>query len=74
MNVLRIEADIESLKSVCFEELCSQGFGKDSVSYEVFLHMRYQGTDCALMCMGADNTVHEFTTKYGDFYQTFIHK
>lgn len=59
--------------------MTAQGFDKDSIEYEIFLHMRYKGTDCALMCTGAegqgeDNSDIGFTTQYGDFYSTFTHK
>ena len=72
----KIEDEACKIISICHEELSSQGFSDDAISYDVYLNMRYKGTDCALMCTGvrgkSDNS--RFGTKFGDFEQTFLHK
>ena len=40
---------LEELSEKCKVALLSQGFDKDQIKTEKYLHMRYQGTDCALM-------------------------
>lgn len=42
---------IEGLKQRCIEKLESQGFKKDGIDVEVFLNLRYQGTDTAMMTL-----------------------
>lgn len=51
-----------------------QGFSDSDIVLEPYLHMRYDGTDCALMCSPYaenNNTVHP---KHGDFLRSFIEK
>uniref|UniRef100_F1KRH0 5-oxoprolinase n=1 Tax=Ascaris suum TaxID=6253 RepID=F1KRH0_ASCSU len=45
---------LDSLKEQCRCELAKVGFTDDSIRYEPFLHMRYERTDCALMCAPSD--------------------
>lgn len=40
---------------------------------EPYLHMRYDGTDCALMCLPHKDTSNT-GTKHGDFQKTFIER
>ncbi|KAI8391805.1 Hydantoinase B/oxoprolinase-domain-containing protein [Radiomyces spectabilis] len=42
---------IENLSARCREELSSQGFAEDNIETEVYLNLRYEGTDCALMTL-----------------------
>ncbi|KAF8949330.1 hypothetical protein BGZ47_006867 [Haplosporangium gracile] len=49
---------INVLVSQCHEELGKQGFEKDHIECEIYLNLRYNGTDCALMTLkpeAADN-------------------
>jgi 5-oxoprolinase (ATP-hydrolysing) len=60
-----IEQRIAELREKCVTNLTAQGFAKDQIHTEAFLHMRYEGTDCALMCNSGDNA---------DFLDTFLHR
>ena len=42
-------------------ELVQQGHQQSSVVVEKYLNLRYEGTDCALMCSAQDNTAESFT-------------
>jgi len=54
---------IEDLEKKCVAALESQGFTESQILTEPFLHMRYSGTDCALMCNFSDDK---------DFMKTFL--
>ena len=41
---------MHNLKVKSVDKLMAQGFPENLISVEYFLHMRYRGTDCALMC------------------------
>ena len=41
---------IHSLTSQCVSKLVDQGFSTDSITTTAFLNLRYDKTDCALMC------------------------
>ncbi|KAA0195314.1 hypothetical protein HAZT_HAZT004714 [Hyalella azteca] len=41
---------LQELEEECRRKLVSEGFPASSVRVETFLHLRYKGTDCALMC------------------------
>ncbi|ORY81529.1 5-oxoprolinase [Protomyces lactucae-debilis] len=47
--------DLEHLVERAKRELLSQGFNKDRLREEVYLHMRYQGSDSALMVLKPEN-------------------
>eukprot|EP00088_Acartia_fossae_P069611 TRINITY_DN9141_c0_g1_i1.p1 TRINITY_DN9141_c0_g1~~TRINITY_DN9141_c0_g1_i1.p1 ORF type:complete len:1151 (+),score=248.77 TRINITY_DN9141_c0_g1_i1:82-3453(+) len=65
-NMPQIKERISALEKRCIAKLESQGFSKDQISVEPFLHMRYSGTDCALMCnLGKqDDFMDTFLTRY----------
>lgn len=44
---------LQQLEAECRAKLFDEGFAEDSISCEAFLHLRYDGTDCALMCRPA---------------------
>lgn len=48
-------------------------FGGASV-VEPYLHMRYDGTDCALMCAPTRPQEGEAPTKHGDFLRSFVER
>ncbi|KAJ5946513.1 hypothetical protein N7454_003352 [Penicillium verhagenii] len=48
-NLPRLEARFERLKSAGVAGLISQGFSESQIAHEMFLNMRYQGSDTALM-------------------------
>lgn len=60
------------MSSKCIDELKKQGFSDNQLHTEPFLHLRYEGTDTALMCSASyDNTVH-CSTAHGDFLSGFL--
>ncbi|KAJ5777359.1 hypothetical protein N7520_000605 [Penicillium odoratum] len=48
-NLFRVEERFERLKCAGIAGLESQGFSESQISHELFLNMRYQGSDTALM-------------------------
>jgi len=63
---------ITVLSSKCIDELKKQGFSDNQLHAEPFLHLRYEGTDCALMCSAShDNSVNS-STIHGDFLSGFL--
>ncbi|XP_057652765.1 5-oxoprolinase isoform X1 [Diorhabda carinulata] len=59
-----------ALEEQCRAELLQQGFDENQITLEPYLHLRYEGTDCALMCGPAktENT----SPKHGDFMKSFL--
>lgn len=53
------------------QNLRKQGFSDDRIVLEKYLHMRYDGTDCALMC-SAKYT--KDSLQYNDFLDTFLNR
>lgn len=58
---------LKFLGDQCRKELHKQGFTDENIDLENYLHLRYDGTDCALMCAssGTQNT-------YQDYLDTFL--
>jgi len=52
------------------EELTKQGYNHESIVIEKYLNLRYEGTDCALMCISNEDTsesfINLFLKKYKD--------
>ncbi|XP_076046275.1 5-oxoprolinase isoform X2 [Oratosquilla oratoria] len=73
-NYPYIEERITALKEKCIETLQSKGFKR--IEYELYLHMRYKGTDCALMCTALESTSQDHGKKfaYGDFKGAFLER
>ncbi|XP_018907256.2 5-oxoprolinase isoform X2 [Bemisia tabaci] len=66
---------IEVLSAICTKQLKLQGFQEENIQIEPFLHMRYPGTDCALMCSPKQTRggfVHATTT--GDYESSFLER
>jgi 5-oxoprolinase (ATP-hydrolysing) len=55
-------------------ELEMQGFRPEQIHTEAYLHLRYEGTDCALMCTASQNSKAKATCKHGDFQKTFLER
>ncbi|XP_042148040.1 5-oxoprolinase isoform X2 [Ixodes scapularis] len=49
-NIGQIDARLKELSERCIDRLLDQGFKREQIEVEPFLHMRYDRTDCALMC------------------------
>lgn len=72
-NFTKIQAQLDTLVKQCRVKLLDQGFDDDHIEIEPFLHLRYEGTDLALMCkptISANSTAS--VSGYGDFYETFL--
>nr|CAI5830272.1 unnamed protein product [Callosobruchus analis] len=71
-NFSYFDQRLSALEAQSTDALLKQGFDKDHIVLEPYLHMRYDGTDCALMCAplkGVDQG-----TKHGDFVKPFIER
>jgi 5-oxoprolinase (ATP-hydrolysing) len=64
-----IQARIEELEGACLQELKNQGFNDDSICMEIYLNMRYDGTDCALMTLQKEKNDWEFSAAFEDLYK-----
>jgi len=62
------------LTKQCQMELEMQGFRPEQIHTEAYLHLRYEGTDCALMCTASQNSKAKATCKHGDFQKTFLER
>ncbi|KAK7866095.1 hypothetical protein R5R35_011613 [Gryllus longicercus] len=72
-----LDEHLSLLEDQCFEELTKQGFAPSQIETEAFLHLRYDGTDCALMCSAHSKTATTSSgspTKHGDFKATFLQR
>lgn len=65
---------LTSLTEQCVEELTSQGFQRNDIYTEPFLHMRYAGTDCALMCSTQNCFLSENSSHFGNFEEAFLQR
>ncbi|XP_059611446.1 5-oxoprolinase [Phlebotomus argentipes] len=67
---------LDTLSAQCVQKLKEQGFQDDQIELEPYLHMRYDGTDCALMC--SPKKIHSddnaLSQKYGNFYEAFLER
>ncbi|CAH1992910.1 unnamed protein product [Acanthoscelides obtectus] len=70
-NFSYIDERLTILESECMAVLQKQGFDKNHIILEPYLHMRYDGTDCALMCSPVKQQGGQ-ATKHGDFVKPFI--
>ncbi|XP_033626321.1 5-oxoprolinase-like isoform X1 [Asterias rubens] len=66
-----IDCRIEKLTEQCVLELEKQGFTRSQIDTESYLHLRYDRTDCALMCSAADFPVTKTSCCHGDFEGAF---
>lgn len=72
-NFAKLQAQLDVLVRQCRAKLLDQGFDEAHTEIEPFLHLRYEGTDLALMCKPAtDGGSAASVTGYGDFYDTFL--
>lgn len=70
---------LDVLLKRCNSVLEAQGFAPEQITLEPFLHLRYEGTDCALMCtaniLEKESGNGSLTIPvYGDFYTTFLER
>jgi N-methylhydantoinase A/acetone carboxylase, beta subunit len=69
-----LDERLTALAKECHTELEKQGFVPEQIHTEVYLHMRYEGTDCALMCTVSPNSEDKTACKHGDFQKTFLER
>ncbi|XP_043270128.1 5-oxoprolinase isoform X2 [Venturia canescens] len=64
------------LESKVRENLKKHGFANERIGTEYFLHLRYHGTDCALMCSPKRDSEYDTieSLKYEDFLTTFLER
>lgn len=63
---------LSELQENCRQSLKKQGFSDNHIFLEPYLHMRYDGTDCALMC--GPSEAKGVAPKNGDFLKTFVER
>ncbi|KAI8974933.1 Hydantoinase B/oxoprolinase-domain-containing protein [Pilobolus umbonatus] len=61
-----VDERIKYLESQCQKELNRQGFKNHQIMKEVYLNLRYDGTDCALMTLSPENK--DFQTAFQKVY------
>ncbi|RUS91769.1 hypothetical protein EGW08_000477 [Elysia chlorotica] len=71
-NFHQLDSRIKVLEDECRAALKLQGFESDQIETHPFLHLRYHGTDCALMCSNHHAAQPGVTSTYGDFLRAFI--
>lgn len=71
----RLDDKFDILQAKVRSKLLVQGFPEDRIHTECFLHLRYEGTDCALMCTPSfprDSNVQ--CMRHGDFANPFLER
>lgn len=63
------EKRFDHLKQQARNRLMDQGFTEDMISLEPYLHMRYDGTDCAIMVGGREIGFEGFLKSFLDGYK-----
>lgn len=66
-----LDERVEALRERCCAALREQGFNSSQIQTEPFLHLRYAGTDCALMCSAAGYPPTPNSCRAGDFGAAF---
>ncbi|KAH0617312.1 hypothetical protein JD844_015349 [Phrynosoma platyrhinos] len=67
----QLDQRIATLEQECMEALEAQGFARSQISTEPFLHLRYERTDCALMCSAKGHPATPKSCCRGDFGAAF---
>ncbi|NXJ55821.1 OPLA oxoprolinase, partial [Spizaetus tyrannus] len=67
----RLDGRIAALERECRDALRAQGFSGEQIRTEAFLHLRYEGTDCALMCSAKGHPPTPRSCRSGDFHAAF---
>ncbi|KAK0077725.1 hypothetical protein PV326_009864, partial [Microctonus aethiopoides] len=73
----RFKNRFDILSNEVRDKLNKQGFTDDKITLEYYLHMRYDGTDCALMCTSLKSNgknIQEQIPNYGNFSETFLER
>ncbi|KAH9515670.1 hypothetical protein Btru_011694 [Bulinus truncatus] len=72
-NFEKLDDRINALEQKCYQNLEEQGFQREQIEAHPFLHLRYEGTDCALMCPNHYPSSPS-TPSHGDFYTAFVNR
>ncbi|KAM3839584.1 5-oxoprolinase isoform 2-T2 [Vipera latastei] len=67
----QLDLRMAALEERCLRALEAQGFARSQISTEAFLHLRYERTDCALMCSAKGYPAHASSCSRGDFDAAF---
>ncbi|XP_026332611.1 5-oxoprolinase isoform X2 [Hyposmocoma kahamanoa] len=71
----QLDMQLDILGAVCRDKLRAQGIPDSQIVLEPYLHLRYAGTDCALMVAPATGAGHSPTScRHGDFYSAFVNR
>lgn len=69
-SIPRLKERVQALINSCKEELVNkQGFQPSDVGTEVYLNLRYEGTDCALMTLQSAPDVWDFEESFVKLYK-----
>ncbi|XP_031780579.1 5-oxoprolinase [Nasonia vitripennis] len=69
----RLDERFNELRERVRSKLASQGFSEDRIETECFLHLRYEGTDCSLMCTPSlEKSLPG--PRHGDFATSFVQR
>lgn len=63
-NWSNITERLKHLSKCGTEELVKQGYDQQSLVVEKYLNLRYEGTDCALMCTSNEDAAESFTNLF----------
>ncbi|XP_070160047.1 5-oxoprolinase isoform X2 [Polyergus mexicanus] len=69
----RLDDRLDAMEAKVRSKLRAQGFADCQIKTEPFLHLRYDGTDCALMCTSV-NQNSSTITRHGDFLTPFLER
>ncbi|XP_033924706.1 5-oxoprolinase, partial [Melopsittacus undulatus] len=69
-----LEQRIRELEWECRRALREQGYTEDQIHTDSFLHLRYSGTDFALMCSAKGHPVTATSCGAGDFLAAFLER
>lgn len=70
----QLDQRLSRLEEQCVDALQAQGFSRSQISTESFLHLRYQGTDCALMVSANQHPATTCSPRAGDFGAAFVER
>lgn len=70
-NIFAIKSLLDKLSANCIDQLKLQGFKRENVVLEPYLHLRYNGTDCALM-ISPESENDADVQNYGNFMSAFL--
>ncbi|KAF3703507.1 5-oxoprolinase [Channa argus] len=70
----KLDLRVKQLSKQCHDTLCARGFTSSQITTEAFLHMRYEGTDCALMVTATGYPSNPQSCQAGDFQRAFTNR